>query len=97
MILVGVSGGIAAYKSCELVRLLVRAGHDVQVVITPGGERFVGATTFAALSRRPVLTERSARGVPPPAGQPRGRACSASLRPAPTRWRSWPAARRRTC
>ena len=59
MILVGVSGGIAAYKSCELVRLLVRAGHPVQVVITPGGERFVGATTFAALSRRPVLSEQS--------------------------------------
>jgi len=64
MILVGVSGGIAAYKSCELVRLLVKAGHDVQVVITPGGERFVGATTFSALSRRPALTERSAEVFP---------------------------------
>jgi phosphopantothenoylcysteine decarboxylase/phosphopantothenate--cysteine ligase len=59
MILIGVCGGIAAYKSCELVRTLVRAGHDVQVVLTPAAERFVGPTTFAALSRRPVLTEEA--------------------------------------
>ncbi len=59
MILVGVSGGIAAYKTCELVRLLVRSGRDVQVVMTPDAERFVGPTTFAALSRRPVLTDGS--------------------------------------
>jgi phosphopantothenoylcysteine decarboxylase / phosphopantothenate---cysteine ligase len=64
MILLGVSGGVAAYKSCELVRLLVRAGHDVQVMLTPAAERFVGETTFAALSRRPVLTERSAEVFP---------------------------------
>src|ERR671926_121442 len=59
MILVGVCGGIAAYKSCELVRLLVKDGHDVQVVQTPDSRRFVGPTTFAALSRRPVLTDGS--------------------------------------
>src|SRR5689334_2806701 len=64
MILVGVSGGIAAYKTCELVRLLIRAGHEVQVVMTPDAERFVGPTTFAALSRRPVLTENSAELFP---------------------------------
>jgi phosphopantothenoylcysteine decarboxylase/phosphopantothenate--cysteine ligase len=64
MILVGVSGGVAAYKTCELVRLLVRAGRDVQVVMTPAAERFVGPTTFAALSRRPVLTESSAEVFP---------------------------------
>jgi len=64
MILVGVSGGVAAYKTCELVRLLVRAGRDVQVVMTPAAERFVGPTTFAALSRRPVLTESSADVYP---------------------------------
>jgi len=64
MILLGVSGGVAAYKSCELVRLLVRAGHDVQVMLTPAAERFVGETTFAALSRRPVLTERSSEVFP---------------------------------
>ena len=64
MILVGVSGGVAAYKSCELVRLLVKAGREVQVVMTPAAERFVGPTTFAALSRRPALTEQSADVFP---------------------------------
>jgi phosphopantothenoylcysteine decarboxylase / phosphopantothenate---cysteine ligase len=57
MILIGVCGGIAAYKTCELVRLLVRDGHDVQVVQTPDSQRFVGPTTYAALSRRPVLVD----------------------------------------
>ena len=57
MILIGVCGGIAAYKTCELVRMLVRAGHDVQVVQTPDSQRFVGPTTFAALSRRPVMVD----------------------------------------
>ncbi len=57
MIIVGVCGGIAAYKACELVRVLVGAGHDVQVIQTPDSRRFVGPTTFAALSRRPVLTD----------------------------------------
>jgi phosphopantothenoylcysteine decarboxylase / phosphopantothenate---cysteine ligase len=57
MILIGVCGGIAAYKTCELVRMLVRAGHDVQVVQTPDSQRFVGPTTFAALSRRPVVLD----------------------------------------
>ena len=51
-VLLGVTGGIAAYKACELCRLLVRAGHDVTPVLTPGAERFVGAHTFEALARR---------------------------------------------
>ena len=51
-ILVGVTGGIAAYKACELVRLLVRAGHEVVPLVTPGAERFVRAETFFALARR---------------------------------------------
>jgi phosphopantothenoylcysteine decarboxylase / phosphopantothenate---cysteine ligase len=51
-ILLGVTGGIAAYKACILVRLLVRAGHDVHPVLTAGAERFVTAETFNALSRR---------------------------------------------
>jgi phosphopantothenoylcysteine decarboxylase / phosphopantothenate---cysteine ligase len=51
-ILVGVTGGIAAYKACELVRLLVKAGHDVVPLVTPGAERFVRAKTFDALARR---------------------------------------------
>jgi phosphopantothenoylcysteine decarboxylase/phosphopantothenate--cysteine ligase len=53
-ILVGVSGGIAAYKACELVRLLVKAGHDVVPLVTSGAERFVRAETFVALARRPA-------------------------------------------
>jgi phosphopantothenoylcysteine decarboxylase/phosphopantothenate--cysteine ligase len=52
-VLVGVTGGIAAYKACELTRLLVKAGHDVVPLVTPGAERFVAAATFAALARRP--------------------------------------------
>jgi phosphopantothenoylcysteine decarboxylase / phosphopantothenate---cysteine ligase len=51
-VLVGVTGGIAAYKACELVRLLVRAGHEVVPLVTPGAERFVRAETFHALARR---------------------------------------------
>jgi phosphopantothenoylcysteine decarboxylase/phosphopantothenate--cysteine ligase len=51
-VLVGVTGGIAAYKACELVRLLVRAGHDVTPVLTPDAERFVTVHTFEALARR---------------------------------------------
>ena len=53
-ILVGVTGGIAAYKACEVVRLLVKDGHDVVPFVTPGAERFVRAETFAALARRPA-------------------------------------------
>ena len=49
----GVSGGIAAYKACELCRLLVKDGHDVMPLLTPGAERFVTAETFEALARRP--------------------------------------------
>jgi phosphopantothenoylcysteine decarboxylase / phosphopantothenate---cysteine ligase len=51
-VLVGITGGIAAYKACELVRSLVRAGHDVFPLPTPGAERFVTAETFFALARR---------------------------------------------
>jgi phosphopantothenoylcysteine decarboxylase / phosphopantothenate---cysteine ligase len=51
-VLVGVTGGIAAYKACELVRLLVTGGHEVVPLVTPGAERFVRADTFFALARR---------------------------------------------
>ncbi|MBD0338872.1 MAG: bifunctional phosphopantothenoylcysteine decarboxylase/phosphopantothenate--cysteine ligase CoaBC [Thermoleophilia bacterium] len=53
-VLVGVSGGIAAYKACELVRLFVKAGHEPIPLVTPVAERFVAARTFAALARRPL-------------------------------------------
>jgi len=52
-VLLGVTGGIAAYKACELCRLLVKDGHDVVPLLTPGAERFVGPDTFRALARRP--------------------------------------------
>jgi phosphopantothenoylcysteine decarboxylase/phosphopantothenate--cysteine ligase len=51
-VLLGVTGGIAAYKACELCRLLVRAGHEVTPLLTPGAESFVAARTFEALARR---------------------------------------------
>jgi phosphopantothenoylcysteine decarboxylase/phosphopantothenate--cysteine ligase len=52
-VLLGVTGGIAAYKACELCRLLVKEGHDVTPLVTPGAERFVTGETFRALARRP--------------------------------------------
>lgn len=55
-ILLGVTGCIAAYKSCEIVRGLQKAGVDVEVVMTESATEFVGATTFAALTGRPVRT-----------------------------------------
>ena len=51
-ILLGVSGGIAAYKACEVCRLFVRGGHEVVPLLTPAAERFVTAETFRALARR---------------------------------------------
>ncbi len=53
-ILLGVSGGIAAYKACEICRLFVKGGHEVVPLLTPGAERFVTAETFRALARRPA-------------------------------------------
>jgi phosphopantothenoylcysteine decarboxylase / phosphopantothenate---cysteine ligase len=71
-ILLGVSGGIAAYKTLEFVRLATAAGHEVRVVQTPSSRRFVGEASFQALTGAPVLTsefERDpARGAFP--GQP---------------------------
>jgi phosphopantothenoylcysteine decarboxylase/phosphopantothenate--cysteine ligase len=60
-VLLGVSGGIAAYKALELVRLATKAGHVVRVIQTPTSQRFVGAASFAALSGAPVLTEEFER------------------------------------
>jgi phosphopantothenoylcysteine decarboxylase/phosphopantothenate--cysteine ligase len=56
-IVLGVSGGVAAYKAALLLRLLTEAGHDVRVVPTPGALHFVGAATFEALSGNPVTTD----------------------------------------
>lgn len=56
-VILGVSGGIAAYKVCELTRLLVQAGHEVTPVLTPEAETFVAAKTFEALARREMPRE----------------------------------------
>jgi len=56
-VVLGVSGGIAAYKACELLRRLTESGHDVTVVPTAAALAFVGAPTWAALSGKPVSTE----------------------------------------
>ncbi|MBA3329026.1 MAG: bifunctional phosphopantothenoylcysteine decarboxylase/phosphopantothenate--cysteine ligase CoaBC, partial [Solirubrobacterales bacterium] len=56
-ILLGVSGGIAAYKALELVRLATGAGHAVRAIQTPTSQRFVGAASFAALTGAPVLVD----------------------------------------
>src|SRR6185437_8126734 len=73
-ILLGVSGGIAAYKALEFVRLATGAGHAVRVVQTPASRRFVGEASFAALTGAPVLVsefERDpARGAFPGQEQP---------------------------
>jgi phosphopantothenoylcysteine decarboxylase/phosphopantothenate--cysteine ligase len=77
-ILLGVSGGIAAYKSLELVRLATAAGHSMRVVQTPASLRFVGAASFEALTGAPVLSSEFERdpargafpGQQPPAHEP---------------------------
>ena len=56
-ILLGVSGGIAAYKAVELVRLATKAGHSVRVIQTPASLRFVGRATFEGVTGAPVLVE----------------------------------------
>jgi len=55
-IILGVSGGIAAYKAAELARLLMQDGHEIQVVMTPAAKKFVRPLTFAALTGRKVFT-----------------------------------------
>jgi phosphopantothenoylcysteine decarboxylase/phosphopantothenate--cysteine ligase len=77
-ILLGVSGGVAAYKSLELVRLATAGGHSVRVIQTPASRRFVGEASFAALSGAPVLVSEFERdpmrgafpGQHPPAHDP---------------------------
>src|SRR5262245_64526545 len=56
-VLLGVTGGIAAYKAAELARLLVKAGADVRVAMTEAATRFIGTATMQALSGQPVWTD----------------------------------------
>ena len=79
-ILLGVSGGIAAYKALELARLATKAGHGVRVLMTPTAERFVGAASFEGIVGAPVLADEFERdplrgafpGDEPPAHDPIG-------------------------
>ena len=62
-ILLGISGGIAAYKSCELVRLLKKQGHSISVVMSKTSTEFISPLTFQALSGNPVLTDMHENGL----------------------------------
>jgi len=64
VVVVGVCGSIAAYKVAAAVRLLVKAGAEVHVVMTPAATRFIGPVTFRALSRHPVITDMWAPDSP---------------------------------
>jgi phosphopantothenoylcysteine decarboxylase/phosphopantothenate--cysteine ligase len=57
VILLGVTGSIAAYKAAEVLRGFVKAGHDVRVIMTPAATKFVGPLTFQGLSGHPVITD----------------------------------------
>ena len=56
-IVLGITGSIAAYKACQVIRLLVKAGAEVQVVITPAGKEFITPVTLSALTQKPVVSE----------------------------------------
>ena len=56
-IVLGISGSIAAYKACSLIRLFIKAGAEVQVVITPAGKEFITPVTLSALTSNPVISE----------------------------------------
>ena len=56
-IVLGISGSIAAYKACELTRLFIKAGAEVQIVITPAGKEFITPITLSALSQHPVISD----------------------------------------
>jgi phosphopantothenoylcysteine decarboxylase/phosphopantothenate--cysteine ligase len=95
----GVTGGVAAYKAAELARLLVKAGAEVHVVLTAAGAQFVTPATFQALTGRPVWQRAVGRahGQQHGAHRPDSRGAAASLVAPATRrisspsWRTaWP-------
>ena len=59
-ILLGVSGGIAAYKALELARLAIKAGHAVRVIQTEAATRFIGTASFAGITGAPVMAAKDA-------------------------------------
>ena len=60
-IVLGITGSIAAYKAAVLIRLLIKKGAEVQVVITPAGKEFITPITLSALTSKPVISEFFAR------------------------------------
>ncbi|MCB1307883.1 MAG: phosphopantothenoylcysteine decarboxylase [Leptospiraceae bacterium] len=62
-IVIAVTGSIAAFKTCELVRSLAKQGYPVQVIMTPNAERFIGRVTFQALTDRPVYVSEWETGM----------------------------------
>ena len=56
-IVLGITGSIAAYKSCLIIRELIKAGAEVQVVITPAGKEFITPITLSALTQKPVISD----------------------------------------
>ena len=112
-ILLGVSGGIAAYKSLELARLATLAGHGVRVLMTETATRFVGAASFEGIVGAPVLISEFERDPmrgafpgdgaarPRPDRPPRAgrqlRRLPRRARPRPTRSPSWPPASPTRC
>ena len=97
-IVLGVSGGVAAYKAAFVLRAFTEAGHDVRVVPTPGALNFVGAATFEALSGNrspPTLVRRRPRSRT--SGSASTPTSWSSPRPRPTCWPAPPWAARTTC
>ena len=84
-LLLGVSGGIAAYKALETARLAIKAGHAVRVVQTPTSERFVGRASFEAITGAPVLVSR-VRARPGARLLSQASPCPNALRSATWRW-----------
>ena len=98
-ILLGVSGGIAAYKAAELARRLVSGGAKVKVVMTRAAQEFVSLLTFQALTGEKVATTMFGRRETPWSTWPWGKGWRplCSLRPRPIFWARWPQASGTIC
>ena len=86
-IILGITGSIAAYKACYIIRGLIKQGAEVQVVITPAGKEFITPITLSALTGKPVISEfctnRRWRGFTGRVRRPRPWSYSTSSRTAP--------------
>ena len=87
-ILLGVSGGISAYKSLELARLATKEGQAVRVLMTPAAERFIGPASFEGIVGAPVLTDEFERD--PARGAFPGDPAPSTIRSATSKWSPTP-------